>query len=193
MRACDRMPFKCVLGPFVGDAYTMECPQCAIGTTYREQDGAVLRQRPIWKTCELGHKFLVCLDGTPAVLECVSFVDRSEHAHPMEQSQKRARKHMSRAEMFAVIDAAPAPVAGCPRAKSPPLPSTLMRLLATPSPAAAGGGGGGGLPATVVSKVSSSRAKRRCDSDDEDVDIDAALRTMGEIAPEAAAPEPDSD
>jgi len=179
MRAFDRMPFKCVLGPFVGDAYTMECPQCAIGTTYREQDGAVLRQRPIWKTCELGHKFLVCLDGTPAVLECVSFVDRSEHAHPMEQSQKRARKHMSRAEMFAVIDAAPAPVAGCPRAKSPPLPSTLMRLLATPSP--------------VLAVASSSRAKRRCDSDDEDVDIDAALRTMGEIAAEAAAPEPDSD
>jgi len=123
----------CVLGPFVGDAYIMECPQCAIRTQYREQDGAVLRKRPMWKTCELGHKFIVCLDETPAAFERVSFVDNSEYAHPMEKGKKRARKHLIRAEMFAAIDSAPPAVAGCPRARSPPLPSTLLRLLATPS------------------------------------------------------------
>ena len=202
MAAVAHAPFMCVLGPFLGDSYTLQCPQCTMGLCYSMRDGAQLRERPLWKMCELGHKFLVCLDAADAGAELAACV---ADGAGMPSDKKRPRVGMSRAEMLASVDTvrkamgvvaavdmrAAAGPALCRRAKSPPLPSTLMRLVAAPERVVAtpsGGGGGGGGPR-------SGRARPGDISDDEeDVDIDAALRTLDDIAAESAAAEPsDSD
>jgi hypothetical protein len=195
-------PFIIVLCPFVGHEYTVRCPRCEIGSSYRESDGDVLRLRPVWKYCELGHKFLVRLDDN-IPFERVAFVDGTEHPHPMESSKKKARVGPSRTEGVSITDKVrgilgvvapldmrkmkPAPlyVHSTPTAaNSPPLNMALAAQLAAPgmgaekeqAPCAAG---------NCVPR--SGRANRFDISDDEeDIDVDAALRTMCEIEAETS-------
>jgi len=101
--ASTAAPFIVLLCPFVGHEYKVRCPRCEIESFYLESDGDTLRQRPLWKCCELGHKFLVRLDDTLA-FERVAFVDSSEHPHPMESTKKKARVGPSRTEGLSVTD-----------------------------------------------------------------------------------------
>jgi len=159
-------------------------------------DGDQLRQCPLWKTCELGHKFLVSLDDTPA-FDRVAFVDNSEHPHPM-SSKKKARVSTSRYEQMRDEQKArertglvtplyplyqckprPAPLQVPPMYigdASPPLHCALTRLLAVEP------------DAPKSAPRADARQKRRAphayDSGDEEVDIDAALQTMHDIEAE---------
>ena len=204
-------PFIVVLCPFIGDDYTVRCPCCAIESCYRQSDGETLRERPLWKCCELGHKFLVRLDNT-LLFERVAFVDGSEHPHNMQSSKKKARVGPSRTEKVSagsfVCMGIVEPVEPMEKMKtastalfmSPPTTASSPALVQAQvqaqvhalvkaqfqdkaqieaqarvhAPPAAGSGG-----------ARSGHANRwDISDDDEDIDIDAALRTMIEIEAE---------
>jgi len=154
----------------------------------------------MWKTCELGHKFLVCLDASPE-FDRVACVDGSDYAHPMEARQKKPRVGPSRTECMSQADKVrhimglvaprdtrkarpqmlhvPAPPTV---ASSPPLSVALASLVAAPVPEDS--------PMRPVQSSQHKKYRRDTrDEDDEDVDIDAALRTMDDIAAENAAAE----
>jgi len=190
------LPFICHIGPFVGDVYTVRCPSCLIVMQSKHSDGAALRVRPMWKTCDLGHKFLVCLDATPS-FDRVAFVDGSDYAYPMEPGKKKPRVGPSRTEQMSVAEkmrhiiglAAPLETR---KHKPPPIhvssppphpPSEPPRVPSPPPHVA--------LAALVAAPVVSARQQRQAlymrDEDEEDIDIDAALRTMDDIAAEHAA------
>jgi len=178
--------------PFVGTRYTVRCPGCAIVSMCPFDDGDKLRQCPMWKTCWLGHKFLVSLDDTPSFGR-VACVEDSDCPHPMESTKKKPRVGPSRTEVMwdvqkvrermglvAPIDTRkprPAPIQ-VPFAMvvnaAPPLHLSLTRLVAA---------------GEVHEKKS---ALAGYDSDDEEVDIDRALLTMDAIAAETEMLEPDS-
>jgi len=201
------LPFLCHICPFVGDVYTVRCPRCLIVMQNTHSDGAALRVCPMWKTCELGHKFLVCLDPTPE-FDRVASVDGSDRAYPldtMEGSKKKARvgpshtDQMSVAEKMRHIIGLAAPLEK-KKHKPPPIhvsshpphplhpPAEPPRVLYPPPHLA--------LAALVAAPVVGAQQKRQAQhmhEDEEDVDIDAALRTMDDIAAEHAAGEYDSD
>jgi len=185
--------FMVTVCPFVGPRYTVRCPGCAVVSLYSFQDGNDLRQCPMWKTCERGHKFLVSLDDTPSFGR-VAFVDDSDYPHPMESTKKKPRVGPSRTEVMwdvekvrermglvAPIDTrkprpAPIQVPFMPVVNAaPPLHLSLTRLVAAGE--------------VQFEKKS---ALPGYDSDDEEVDIDKALLTMDDIAAETEMLEPDS-
>ena len=203
------MPELCEICPFIGDVYTVRCPLCMIIRHTKYLDGAALRVRPLWKTCEVGHKFLVSLDAS-IPFDRVAFVDDSDYAHPlessMESSKKKQRSGPSRTEcmtqadkvrhimglgpprdarntkaLVLVIPAPPAPPAppalpACVHSMSPPTPVALAKVVSAPEADSS---------STRPAKV----RRLAYDEEDEDVDIDAALRTMDDIAAESAAAE----
>ena len=183
--------FMVTVCPFVGPRYTVRCPGCAVVSLYSFQDGNDLRQCPMWKTCERGHKFLVSLDDTPSFGR-VAFVDDSDYPHQMESTKKKQRVGPSRTEVMwdvekvrermglvapkntrkprpALIQVPFMPVVNA----APPLHLSLTRLVAA---------------GEVHEKKS---ALAGYDSDDEEVDIDKALLTMDAIAAETEMLEPD--
>ena len=199
-------PFIVVLCPFVGDDYTVRCPCCAIESCYRQFDGESLRERPLWKCCELGHKFLVRLDDT-LLFERVAFVDGCRHPHTMQSTKKKARVGPSRTEELSdgsvvctgLVEPME-PMEPMERMKtastalfmSPPTTASSPALVQAQvqdqfqaeahaeaqarvhAPRAAGSGG-----------ARSGHANRwDISDDDEDIDIDAALRTMIEMEAE---------
>lgn len=209
------MPELCEICPFIGDVYTVRCPLCMIIRHTKYSDGAALRVRPLWKTCEVGHKFLVSLDAS-IPFDRVAFVDGSDYAHPlessMESSKKKQRSGPSRTECMTPAEKVrhimglvpprdarkarpqmlvmpgqlgqpgqsgqpgqPAPPA-CVMPASPPTPVALAMVVSAPEEDSS---------STRPAKV----RRLAYDEEDEDVDIDAALRTMDDIAAESAAAE----
>jgi len=195
--------FMVTVTPFVGFRYIVRCPGCAVVSMCPYDDGNELRQCPLWKTCELGHKFLVSLDDT-AAFDRVAFVDNSEHPHPMQSSTKKARVGPSRAEQMwdeqkvrermglaaplYQCKPRPAPLQ-VPRMSivdpSPQLHCALTRLLAVEP------------DAPKSAPRADARQKRRAphayDSDDEEVDIDAALQTKHDMEVETEMLDTDSE
>jgi len=169
--AASSAPFIVTLCPFVGPRYIVRCPGCEVVSMNPYDDGDTLRKGPLWKLCERGHKFLVTLDATCA-FERVAFVDGSKHPHHMEAAMKKPRVGPSRAEAAWDVDAVRERmglVAPVDRRKPKPGP-----LVVPATPAATAG--------TVNHKKR--RAPTAYDSGDEEVDLDAALQTMTEIAVE---------
>jgi len=194
----------------MGPRYIVRCPGCSVVSLCPYDDGDQLRQCPLWKTCELGHKFLVSLDDTPA-FDRVAFVDHSEHPHPM-SSKKKARVNTNRYEQMRdeqmrdeqkarertglvtplyplyQCKPRPAPLQVPPMSiadASPPLHCALTRLLAVEPDAP--------RPAPRPDARQKRRAPYACDSGDEDVDIDAALQTMDDIEAETEMLDTDSE
>ena len=185
--------FMVTVCTFVGSSYTVRCPACSVVSMCPFDDGDKLRLCPMWKTCWLGHKFLVSLDDTPP-FDRVAFVDGSEHPHPMESHKKKARVGPSRTEVkwdaeevrermgvVAPVDRrkprpAPLQVQSFSYESSPPL-HTKMLLGPKTDP---------GAQARCEARKTR-RAPEAYDSDDEDVDVDAALQPMVAVAAESAA------
>jgi len=186
-------PFIVMVCPFVGLWYTVRCPGCEVVSMYTYNDGDSLREGPLWKVCERGHKFLVTHDDHFPV-ERVTFVDGSTDSLVMEPNKKKQRVGPSRTEalwdvekvrermgLVAPIDTrkprpAPIQVLFMPMVNaSPPLHSSLTRLVA----------------AGEV-QFEKKRAPLGYDADDHEVDIDATLQTMDDIAAETEMLEPDS-
>lgn len=188
-------PFMVAVCPFVGPRYTVRCPNCAVVSMTPFDDGDALREGPLWKVCDSGHRFLVTLDDNCPFARFAC----DNGSSVKETNKKKARVGPSRTEtiwdvekvrermgLVAPIDRRkprPAPLQ-VPFMHAvdnmPPQNGALMRLVAA-------------VPDARESATRNEVPKRKCapqayDYDDFDVDIDAALQTMEEIDAEMLEP-----